>query len=147
LAGDRESEFRMLVVDPRARRRGVGAALVRKCVERARAAGCTTLRLSTQVEMTAAHRLYERLGFRRSPERDWGPVPGLALLTYALELGPVYCDRCGEPAGIGEHRRCARFADLEPPRWCARCRRRMVVQILPTGWTARCSEHGTLVSG
>ena len=27
--------------------------------------------------------------------------------------------------------------------YCSRCRRRMVVQVLPTGWTARCSEHGT----
>ena len=147
LAGDGESEFRMLVVDPSARRRGVGTALVRECVEQARAAGCATLRLSTQVEMTTAHRLYERLGFVRTPERDWAPVPGVNLMTYALAVGPVYCDRCGEPVATGEHQRCAHFRDLEPPRWCARCRRRMVVQIMPTGWTARCSEHGTLVSG
>jgi hypothetical protein len=33
---------------------------------------------------------------------------------------------------------------LEPPRYCVRCRRRMIVQVLPTGWTARCSAHGEL---
>ncbi|NLU82960.1 hypothetical protein [Rhodococcus sp. HNM0569] len=31
---------------------------------------------------------------------------------------------------------------LEPPRFCARCGRRMVVQIAPDGWWARCSRHG-----
>jgi hypothetical protein len=37
--------------------------------------------------MYAAHRIYDRLGFVRTPERDWEPVPGLvSLLTYALEL-------------------------------------------------------------
>ena len=42
--------------------------------------------LSTQSGMHAAHRIYRRLGFVRTPERDWEPVPGLGLLTYALEL-------------------------------------------------------------
>jgi ribosomal protein S18 acetylase RimI-like enzyme len=36
--------------------------------------------------MTAAQRLYERLGFTRLPERDWSPVPGIDLLVYTYEL-------------------------------------------------------------
>jgi hypothetical protein len=36
--------------------------------------------------MTSAQRLYERLGFRRDPEHDWSPVPGLLLVGYVLEL-------------------------------------------------------------
>jgi len=36
--------------------------------------------------MLAAHRIYERMGFVRTPDRDWEPIPGLPLLTYALEL-------------------------------------------------------------
>jgi hypothetical protein len=56
----------------------------------------------------------------------------------------VYCDRCGEQAGVGEHTACAHARELEPPRYCGVCRRRMVVQVTPSGWTATCSEHGTL---
>jgi hypothetical protein len=55
----------------------------------------------------------------------------------------VYCDRCGEIAAEGDHSSCRAARDLEPPRYCSRCRRRMVVQVVPTGWTATCSEHGT----
>jgi RimJ/RimL family protein N-acetyltransferase len=36
--------------------------------------------------MTAARRLYERLGFRREPAHDWSPVPDMLLLGYVLEL-------------------------------------------------------------
>jgi GNAT superfamily N-acetyltransferase len=85
-AGPDEAGFRMLVVDPAARGRGVGEALVAWCVERARAAGDTVLRLSTQDTMTAAGRLYQRLGFTRTPDRDWQPEPDVHLTTYALEL-------------------------------------------------------------
>lgn len=35
---------------------------------------------------------------------------------------------------------------LEPPRYCGRCGRRMVVQVRPHGWEARCSRHGTVDS-
>ncbi|MFC9972430.1 GNAT family N-acetyltransferase [Spirillospora sp. NPDC127200] len=86
LAGPDEAEFRMLAVLDRAQGRGVGRALVQACLDRARAAGLSGLRLSTQDNMTGAHRLYERMGFVRTPERDWAPVPGLTLLTYRLAL-------------------------------------------------------------
>ena len=89
IAGPGEAEMRMLAVAPAARRRGAGEALVRACVERARAAGCLRLVLSTQRTMHAAHRIYERLGFVRVPERDWNPLPDAddtVLLAYALTL-------------------------------------------------------------
>lgn len=35
---------------------------------------------------------------------------------------------------------------LEPPRYCAQCGRRMVVQVSPDGWWAKCSRHGMLDS-
>ncbi|MDI9896771.1 MULTISPECIES: biotin synthase auxiliary protein BsaP [Nocardiaceae] len=35
---------------------------------------------------------------------------------------------------------------LEPPRFCARCGRRMVVQIVPDGWSSVCSRHGLIDS-
>ncbi|MEO6714493.1 MAG: hypothetical protein ABIM89_13815 [Mycobacteriales bacterium] len=52
-----------------------------------------------------------------------------------------YCDRCGAEAGA-DHGACAASADLEPPRYCAHCGRRMVVQVTPRTWTATCVEHG-----
>ncbi|MDL4819137.1 GNAT family N-acetyltransferase [Actinomadura opuntiae] len=84
LAGPDEAEFRMLAVLAKARGAGAGRALVGECTARARAAGLSGLRLSTQANMQAAHRMYERLGFVRTPDRDWSPVPGLRLLTYSL---------------------------------------------------------------
>jgi len=83
---DQEAAFRMLVVDPDARGRGIGELLVTTCLDRARAVGKRRMVLSTDPRMTAAHRLYERMGFRRLPERDWSPMPGVELLVYAREL-------------------------------------------------------------
>jgi ribosomal protein S18 acetylase RimI-like enzyme len=86
VSGSGEGEFRMLAVAPEARGRGVGEALVRWCIERARELGLVGLAISTQPSMVAAHRIYERLGFERTPERDWDPVPGVRLITYRLRL-------------------------------------------------------------
>ena len=83
---DDEAAFRMLVVDPAARGLGVGRALVQECLDRARATGRVRMVLSTDPRMTTAHRLYERLGFTRLPERDWSPAPGIDLRVYGLEL-------------------------------------------------------------
>ena len=85
-AVDGDAVIRMLVTAPQARGRGVGTALVQACLQAARAHGCTRVRLSTQPEMAAAHRLYERFGFRRTPQDDWRPHPDLLLLTYVLDL-------------------------------------------------------------
>ena len=81
-----EAAVRMLVVDPAAQGQGIGALLMTECLERARAAGRKRMVLSTSTAMTAAHRLYERLGFTRLPERDWSPVPGIDLIVYARSL-------------------------------------------------------------
>jgi ribosomal protein S18 acetylase RimI-like enzyme len=81
-----EAGFRMLGVAPQARGRGVGRALVDACLQRARAAGRTGLVIVTAPSWTDAQRLYERVGFRRAPERDFEPVPGISLWAYALAL-------------------------------------------------------------
>lgn len=86
LPGVAEAEFRMLGVAPEAQGRGAGVALVEACIARARAEGRSGIVISTARRMHAAHRLYERLGFRRAPERDWVPVPGVQLEAYVLEL-------------------------------------------------------------
>ncbi|TDB73275.1 N-acetyltransferase [Micromonospora sp. KC723] len=87
LSGPGEAEFRMLAVDPAAQGRGAGEALVRACVDRAVALGCSAVVISVRAGMAgAARRLYDRVGFRRTPERDWSPVPGVELLGLRLEL-------------------------------------------------------------
>ncbi|AKK03479.1 biotin synthase auxiliary protein BsaP [Corynebacterium epidermidicanis] len=70
-----------------------------------------------------------------------------ALLTDAK---PVYHPNTGEKIPengdlIIELSPSAR-AGLEAPRYCQICGRRIVVQIRPDGWDARCSRHGSVDS-
>jgi ribosomal protein S18 acetylase RimI-like enzyme len=81
-----EAGFRMLGVSPSAQGRGIGEALARACIERARADGRQAVAICTETDMHAAQRLYERLGFRRIPDRDFDPVPGVHLIAYLLVL-------------------------------------------------------------
>jgi ribosomal protein S18 acetylase RimI-like enzyme len=83
---DGEGEFRMLAVAPDARRMGVGDALARLVLDRFRELGCRTVVLSSLATMGAAHRIYERLGYHRVPDRDWSPQPGVDLIAFAKEL-------------------------------------------------------------
>ncbi|SCL39644.1 Ribosomal protein S18 acetylase RimI [Micromonospora rhizosphaerae] len=87
LCGPGEAEFRMLAVDPSVQGRGAGAALVRACVSRATELGCSAVVICVRSGMAAtAHRLYERMGFVRVPEKDWSPLPGVMLLGLRLDL-------------------------------------------------------------
>jgi len=86
VAREGEGEFRMLAVDPAARGRGIGEALVEACLERARKHGFAAVAISTVWDMRAAHRLYARMGFHRAPERDWWPVAEVELICYLKDL-------------------------------------------------------------
>ncbi|GAA2779061.1 GNAT family N-acetyltransferase [Saccharopolyspora taberi] len=86
IAAPGELEFRMLAVAPEAAGKGVGTALVRAVIARARTLGRERVVLSSQQSMTIAHGLYRRFGFERTPKRDWEPVPHLRLVTFGLEL-------------------------------------------------------------
>ena len=56
-----------------------------------------------------------------------------------------FCAWCGATRAEGDHAACERrLATVDPPRHCPVCARRMVVQVVPRGWTATCVEHGTL---
>ena len=83
IAASGEAEFRMLAVAPAAQGRGVGTALLRHVMDESVRRGRTGLVCSSQPAMRAAHRVYERVGLRRDPERDWSPVPGVDLLAFA----------------------------------------------------------------
>lgn len=61
-----------------------------------------------------------------------------------MSAGSDYCGHCGEASGDHDHAACARLLELEPPRFCASCRRRMKVQVVPRGWSATCVEHGVV---
>ena len=80
-----ELEVRMLAVLPAARRAGVGTGLMAACEELAQARGRQRVVLSTEAEMLAAQSLYEGLGYRRTPDRDW-VIDGFPLITYARDL-------------------------------------------------------------
>jgi Acetyltransferases len=79
-------EVRLLAVAPSARGRGIGALLMDECVRRARESGAEALTLHTTDMMRAAMQLYERLGFRRMPELDFEPAPGVTVKGFRLDL-------------------------------------------------------------
>nr|WP_308163410.1 GNAT family N-acetyltransferase [Nocardia alni] len=81
-----ELEFRMLAVDRRARGAGVGVALVRSVLDTARTEDFDAVVLTTMPLMADARRLYERLGFRHVPERDWATDSGKPLTVMRLEM-------------------------------------------------------------
>lgn len=80
-----EVEVRMLAVDEAARGRGIGGLLMDACEGLARGGGCSAVVLSTGLDMYAAHRLYQRRGYVRQPERDWRAGQSL-LQVYRLSL-------------------------------------------------------------
>ena len=71
LARPEEFELHLLCVRPDARRRGIGEALVRDALQRAKAAGALGVVLWTQPTMDAAQRLYRRCGFERDEGADF----------------------------------------------------------------------------
>jgi ribosomal protein S18 acetylase RimI-like enzyme len=79
-----EAEVRMLGVDPATRGRGIGAALLAACEDRARHAGKTVLTLHTTERMRAAQRMYESHGFERTEDRVF--PDGFVLLGYRKPL-------------------------------------------------------------
>jgi ribosomal protein S18 acetylase RimI-like enzyme len=83
---DGAASIRMLAVDGSRRRSGAGEALARECIDRARADGRAEVFLHSTRWMTAAHQLYEKLGFARDPAHDWDVTPEIQLLAFRLPL-------------------------------------------------------------
>jgi hypothetical protein len=53
-----------------------------------------------------------------------------------------FCGRCGLGLRDGDHEVCRGALELEPPRFCPLCRRRLVVAVSAGSWSAECSMHG-----
>ncbi|MDR7110576.1 alkanesulfonate monooxygenase SsuD/methylene tetrahydromethanopterin reductase-like flavin-dependent oxidoreductase (luciferase family)/GNAT superfamily N-acetyltransferase [Microbacterium trichothecenolyticum] len=91
-----ETDFRQLAVAPAARGRGIGEALTRHVIDLARERGSHRVVMNSGPEMTGAHALYAKLGFRRLSEREglWEVQPGrwIELYTFGYDLAPEPAD-------------------------------------------------------
>ncbi|MFC2047100.1 GNAT family N-acetyltransferase [Chloroflexota bacterium] len=78
--------IRLLAVDPRYRRQGIGRVLMDECVRRCRNQGIATIGLHTTKIMDVSRRMYEHMGFTRAPEFDFHPASGVAVIAYRLDV-------------------------------------------------------------
>jgi [ribosomal protein S18]-alanine N-acetyltransferase len=97
LRAGREAELLRLVVAPGARRRGIGAALVRAGVEAVGHAGARAVLLEVRWDNEPAIALYQRLGFEQLAARRDYYGPGLDALILKLwsldDLGKGWRDQ------------------------------------------------------
>jgi GNAT superfamily N-acetyltransferase len=69
------AKLRMLLVEPSARRLGLGKRLVEECVRFARQVGYRKITLWTQSDLDAARKIYQKAGFRlvhQKSHHSWG---------------------------------------------------------------------------
>ncbi|HWA54687.1 MAG TPA: GNAT family N-acetyltransferase [Solirubrobacterales bacterium] len=86
VARGEEAELCLLAVSSTERGKGMGRALVQRCTDVAREKGWPAIALWSRPYQTAAHRLYESLGYRRQPDRDETDATGFARLVFRLQL-------------------------------------------------------------
>lgn len=80
-------EIRMLAVTQEARGKGIAAALISECIQRAKSKGFHSIGLHTGEFMKNAIRLYEQFGFERLPQFDFQPADdGITVRAYRLSF-------------------------------------------------------------
>jgi predicted N-acetyltransferase YhbS len=82
------AELKRMFVRTSARGHGIGLALARMAIDRAREAGYTRIRLDTLDTMMDAQRLYHGLGFTDIEPYTFNPIPGATYMEMALEERP-----------------------------------------------------------
>lgn len=77
-----------LVVDPKSKGRGQGAAFVKFYEEYALAQGCNYLRIDTQEKNTAARAFYKKLGFEETEiiNCTFNGIPGVRLVCLEKKI-------------------------------------------------------------
>jgi len=76
--------FRMLIVDPKARGKGIGKQLTLECIQRARDQNGSTIGLHTSPVMAVALAMYLKLGF--CLDRDIEPIYQVPYSVYRLDI-------------------------------------------------------------
>lgn len=74
-SGERVAQLRLLLVEPKARNKGVGKRLIDQCIDFSKKNGYKKIRLWTQSNLTAAHHLYVKAGFKlvkKEPHTSFG---------------------------------------------------------------------------
>ena len=79
------SGIRLLAVDPNTRGMGVGKALTLGCIQYARDRKQSEVILHTTKAMEIAWGMYEKMGFRRSPDLDFKQEQ-LAVYGFRLKI-------------------------------------------------------------
>ena len=77
-------EMKRLYVRPDARGLGIGAELVRRIIDVARARGYRVMRLDTLPDMKSAIALYTSFGFRQIPAYTYNPIHGAVYMEKTL---------------------------------------------------------------
>ncbi|UCE11514.1 MAG: MarR family transcriptional regulator [Candidatus Thorarchaeota archaeon] len=74
-AGNQVSQLRLLLVEPKARGKGIGRRLIQECIDFSKSRGYNKIRLWTQKNLDAARHLYRKAGFvcvSEKPHRSFG---------------------------------------------------------------------------
>jgi ribosomal-protein-alanine N-acetyltransferase len=83
-----EGDVQTIAVAPAARRRGIGALLLRTLLAEAVRCGCTSMMLEVRADNAAAIALYESFGFERISVRRGYYQPG-AVDAWVMRLRPL----------------------------------------------------------
>jgi DNA-binding MarR family transcriptional regulator/GNAT superfamily N-acetyltransferase len=68
-AGEEVAQLRILLVEPKARGRGIGKRLIEECIDFSKRAGYKKIKLWTQSLLVEARHLYEKAGFTLAEEK------------------------------------------------------------------------------